>query len=884
MAWMCALNGVHGNPLTDVGRFDTNSFPIRVDNHASYCMANAPHLFEDLVLSNVGTVDGINDGLAVKGKGTFKFRIANNSGGVHVICIPNSLYLPKLDKCLLSPQHWAQEAGDGETWMIDLAHCCILHWIGGHTKTVPSNKLSNTPIFYTAPSANAYRSFVSTFEAMEAPFFRRETTLLMPPGHLREHVVPEEFVADEHIHRGALTKSIDTAVREDDKTVQTSNLPLAPAPEGDAPSDKAIRHGPLTFDPRPPESEGEDTTLTSADTQAELMRWHYCLGHLSFSKLRQLAINGEIPKNLSSVPAPKCAGCLFGAMTKLPWRRKESKSSHEVFVATKPGETVSVHQMISTELGFFAQLKGALTKKRYRCCTIFVDHYSRLRFVHLQVDDTSAETILAKQAFEKYAAEHGVRIQHYHGDNGRFADNAFKQACENSGQRLTFCGVNAHFQNGIAERAIRDLCKSARKQLLHARARWPAAVHFSLWPYALRNAALLHNSLPVLEDGTSRLELFSSIRVGSNLKHVHTFACPVFALQNELASGNSMPRWAPRARIGLNLGPSPIHARNVYLVLNLVTGCVSPQYHCRFDDFFETTRHGGPDISSSTICWQQLAGLSHADRILSELAQPTQRSMVSNDTPSEMPVPPDGIPASTFDHDITADEPQAPTQAEGANPTEHTTVSAGTSRSGRVRIMSQRMAESVSQRDFFGTTRMHYMAQASTIDFDDTAYFSGLWNKALAPVDPSTSKSRSGCIIFYAGCPVSWASKLQSQVALSTTEAEYIAMSQALRDVIPIMGLLQEMREQDFKVLCNEPHVYCKVFEDNSGALELARLPKLRPRTKHINVCYHHFCEHVRKGLIKIFPVNTKDQIADALTKALAQNDFQCHRRYMCGK
>ena len=106
-------------------------------------------------------------------------------------------------------------------------------------------------------------------------------------------------------------------------------------------------------------------------------------------------------------------------------------------------------------------------------------------------------------------------------------------------------------------------------------------------------------------------------------------------------------------------------------------------------------------------------------------------------------------------------------------------------------------------------------------------------------------------------------------------------MSQALRDIIPIMGLLQEMREQDFKVLCTEPYVYCKVFEDNSGALKLARLPKLRPRTKHINGCYHHFCEHdVRKGLIKIFPVDTKDQIADALNKPLAQNVFQRHRRF----
>ncbi len=94
-------------------------------------------------------------------------------------------------------------------------------------------------------------------------------------------------------------------------------------------------------------------------------------------------------------------------------------------------------------------------------------------------------------------------------------------------------------------------------------------------------------------------------------------------------------------------------------------------------------------------------------------------------------------------------------------------------------------------------------------------------------------------------CPISWAFKLQSQVAMSTSEAEYIAMSQALRDVIPIMRLLQEMREQDFKVLCAWPYMCCKVFEDNSGALKLARLPKLCPRTKHINVCYHHFCKHV---------------------------------------
>jgi len=120
-------------------------------------------------------------------------------------------------------------------------------------------------------------------------------------------------------------------------------------------------------------------------------------------------------------------------------------------------------------------------------------------------------------------------------------------------------------------------------------------------------------------------------------------------------------------------------------------------------------------------------------------------------------------------------------------------------------------------------------------------------------------------------------------VALSTTEAEYIALSQALRDVLPIMFLIQEICERGFTVIANMPHVYCKAFEDNSGALELARLPKLRPRTKRINTCFHHFRKHVRNGLIKIYPIGTKDQIADVLTKAIPQNDLQRHRKAISG-
>jgi hypothetical protein len=128
-----------------------------------------------------------------------------------------------------------------------------------------------------------------------------------------------------------------------------------------------------------------------------------------------------------------------------------------VFVATKAGKCVSVYQMILTQVGFIAQLKGTLTKKRYIAAIVFIDHYSRLKYIHLMTKLTSKETMEAKQALEQFSKQYSVRILHYHCNNGRFADKNIKNSCSAKGQGLTFCGVNAHFQNGIAEKAIRDL-------------------------------------------------------------------------------------------------------------------------------------------------------------------------------------------------------------------------------------------------------------------------------------------------------------------------------------------------------------------------------------------------------------------------------------------
>jgi hypothetical protein len=96
-------------------------------------------------------------------------------------------------------------------------------------------------------------------------------------------------------------------------------------------------------------------------------------------------------------------------MTKVTWKGRETSS--KVFVAMKVGQCVSVDQII-------AQLKGILTKKRYIAATIFADHYSRPKYVHLMTRLTSEETIEAKQAFEHFVKQHGVRILHNHCNNG----------------------------------------------------------------------------------------------------------------------------------------------------------------------------------------------------------------------------------------------------------------------------------------------------------------------------------------------------------------------------------------------------------------------------------------------------------------------------------
>ena len=159
------------------------------------------------------------------------------------------------------------------------------------------------------------------------------------------------------------------------------------------------------------------------------------------------------------------------------------------------------------------------------------------------------------------------------------------------------------------------------------------------------------------------------------------------------------------------------------------------------------------------------------------------------------------------------------------------------------------------------------------------ADFAGSWDKADSG-NPENVLSRTGYIISIHGCPVTWTSKLQSEIALSTAEAEYIALSQSTREIIPLMNLLKElnsvmnfgMKEDDFQ---------CTLYEDNTSCITIAGTHKFTPRTKHISLKYHWFRSFTKgpNKLLNIKYINTREQTADILTKPLDEPLFTYLRK-----
>jgi hypothetical protein len=975
-----------------------------------------------------------------------------------------------------------------------------------------------------------------------------------------------------------------------------------------------------------------------------------------------MARQGILPKRLATCPIPLCPTCLYGKATKRPWRNKPEEKFAKVPKPTIPGTIVSVDMLTSPTPGLIAHMTGSPTYKRYLHAAVYVDQATGYGFVWLQKSISEEETLEGKLAFERHCRSFNVHIKQYHADNGIFASNGWKQSCANEKQSLSFAGVNAHHQNGVAERRIRELQNLARTMLIHAQHRWPDAITTNLWPYALRMANDALNATPNMQHamkGTPEL-LFTNSQVSHNPKHWHHFGCPAYVLARPLqASQNIYHKWRERSSIGVYLGRSPLHSKEIALVLNLNTGLVSPQFHVKLDSTFQTLKEPGHPVPksfwqircgfktgtvpqvpapenptaetrASVQAWAPPTAIQHSEGD-TEPTHPIQAPQTTNHAgqdhvtigPEEPPLrrsqrvrtPVDRLTYS-WTSEITSDIPgeilclSAMYPYEDLNPNPLVALAASTDpdtmyyhqamkepdkdkflkamleevegqlknknfsliprsklpegarvlpsvwamkRKRRIatqevykwkarlnidgskqiegedynetyapvatwssirlmlthsiinkwhtrqidyvqaytqaevekdmymeipkgfevdtqgdfvlqihkNIYGQKQAGLVWNKhlisklqqvgfvqcesdpcvfirgdvmyvlytddsilmgpdsseldqiiehmkstgldltvegdisDFLGVkidykedgtihlTQPHlidsilkelHLARPDTkskstpaaaskmlsrhpdsADFDnhfhyrkvigklnylekstrpDIAYavhqcarfsaepkvehanalkwlgrylygtkdkglilkpqgnsfdvyvdadFAGNWTQNEAMDNADTARSRFGYIVMYNGCPITWASKMQTEIALSSTESEYIGLSHTLRSVIPLMELIKELKSKGVAIIRDHPQIHCKLFEDNSGAIELAKVPKMRPRTKHINVKYHHFREYVENNEISINKIDTLDQPADILTKPVNEVLLKKHRLTIMG-
>jgi Reverse transcriptase (RNA-dependent DNA polymerase) len=1013
---------------------------------------------------------------------------------------------------------------------------------------------------------------------------------------------------------------------------------------------------------------GVDTLKPHDDHSHSLLEWHIRLGHLSMKRIQALASVGKLPRVLAKCKVPLCTGCFFGRLTRQPWRHK-GEHKHIAVKSQNPGDCISVDQMNSSIPGLVGQLKGSPTRKRYRVATVFVDHMSDYTYVFMQTDDTSEQTLLAKREFERHALGMGVHIKKYHADNGRFIDNAWVNHLKLMNQSMSLCGVNAHHQNGIVEKRIRDLQELSRSSILHAQKMWPDAINTFLWPYAVRYAARNMNYLKKWNQEQSPVEMFAGTAMDINVKTFHTFGCPMYVLLNNQQGAIKGAKWDEKARMAIYLGNSDNHASNVGLALSIHTGMLSPAFHVKYDDQFLTVRDPyGKYIDKSK--WQIKCGFSESvatepwvkqlntenitdtnTDILptyeqknlsndaynetmedtSDLQIPTIDDNVSEDISHdiqatvEVPtvVPEATVPVTTrsgrqvrtptkykdfvvyettisdngeeeiendsahplaymttggqdnfYYHEILKEVdkeqfidamkkeieehntngnwipmlrssipegvkvipsvwamrrkrdlctgkinkwkarlnvdgskqvkgvnfwetyapvaqwatirlvmsmvsinrwkvktfdfvqafPQAPSEAElyidvprGCNIDgdrdkwclKVVNNIYGQKQAGRVwyRFLTDKLinelefkqskhdpcllwkngciiviytddtiivgpdtdvindiissveslfkiTSSDSVDDFLGvnisyeedgkisytqpkliqsilddlglkddsvtkevpalSTKIlhkhkdslpfnepwHYRSVIGKLNYlekstrPDIAYavhqcaryssdprfehgkavkqigryllntkdkgihvtpkctslecyadadYSGEWDPNTITNDRDSARSRTGYIIKYAGVPIVWASRLQTEIAMSSTESEYIALSTALREAIPMVNFLQELFDEGFDFQATNATILCTAFEDNEGALEMARTPKFRPRTKHINIKYHHFHDSIDDGKINMQGIDTKQQQADIFTKPLAIGLFEYLRKLIMG-
>lgn len=132
--------------------------------------------------------------------------------------------------------------------------------------------------------------------------------------------------------------------------------------------------------------------------------------------------------------------------------------------------------------------------------------------------------------------------------------------------------------------------------------------------------------------------------------------------------------------------------------------------------------------------------------------------------------------------------------------------------------------------------------------------------------DSISRRSTSGYVFKLYGCTICWSSKRQPSVALSSTEAEYVALSHAVSEACWLKFLLNDLiLQKEFSII---------IYEDNQSTIKVCKNPEFHKRLKHVDIRYHFVRDKIKEHNISMIYINRVNQLADFLTKPLSQVNF----------
>ena len=331
--------------------FDTDSTQVGIDNRCTGCISHvASDFIGELVESDVA-IKGFAGAITRRVMtGTLRWKWTDDDGMEHKFLIPNSFYVPHGGVRLLSPQHWAQTQRDrrpmlGTGEWTD-AEKCVLYWKQKrYKKTIYlDTKRSNVATMRLAPGYHKFSAFC-TEVGIDSDIRYEMDPIIAEPAEISDD---EESITEPE--EGLGLQEGETPTEEPGEQNETKWKVEEPRKFDLAGHTKQARKkNPVVI------VDEEDRTEQLTPT-TELLLYHYRFGHISFNKLQWMARLGILPKRLAKCNVPACSACLYAKATKRPWRAKTRHNEHPGSEPLKPGDVVSVDQMVSPVPGLIAHL------------------------------------------------------------------------------------------------------------------------------------------------------------------------------------------------------------------------------------------------------------------------------------------------------------------------------------------------------------------------------------------------------------------------------------------------------------------------------------------------------------------------------------------------